>query len=106
LAVFLLWQKAWIKDEIMKWTGFIIFILIALVYIFRFMTRISFRAIDDEQFLSDVFRSSIEQFTCHYDADSVAATAGQIAGALYGCSGIPKEWKNKLVQYERIPSVP
>lgn len=39
------------------------------------------------------------------DADSVAATAGQIAGALYGCSGIPKEWKNKLVQYERIATM-
>ncbi len=36
------------------------------------------------------------------DADSVAATAGQIAGALYGYSGIPQEWKNKLVQHERI----
>ncbi|MCC2000133.1 hypothetical protein [Enterobacter bugandensis] len=35
MAVFLLWQKAWIKDEIMKWTGFIIFILIALVYIWN-----------------------------------------------------------------------
>lgn len=36
------------------------------------------------------------------DADSVAATAGQIAGALYGASGIPKEWLNKLAQKERI----
>lgn len=36
------------------------------------------------------------------DADSVAATAGQIAGALYGYSGIPQEWKNKLVQHEHI----
>ena len=36
------------------------------------------------------------------DADSVAATAGQIAGALYGYSGIPLEWKNKLVQHDRI----
>ncbi|WP_368533548.1 ADP-ribosylglycohydrolase family protein, partial [Enterobacter hormaechei] len=35
-------------------------------------------------------------------ADSVAATAGQIAGALYGYSGIPQEWKNNLVQHERI----
>lgn len=39
------------------------------------------------------------------DADSVAATAGQIAGALYGYSGIPQEWKNKLVQHERIVSM-
>ena len=31
------------------------------------------------------------------DADSVAATAGQIAGALYGYSGIPQEWKNNTL---------
>lgn len=36
------------------------------------------------------------------DADSVAATAGQIAGALYGYSGIPQAWKDKLVQEKRI----
>ncbi|VVT51514.1 ADP-ribosylglycohydrolase family protein [Kosakonia radicincitans] len=36
------------------------------------------------------------------DADSVAATAGQIAGALYGHAGIPQDWKDKLVQHGRI----
>ncbi len=36
------------------------------------------------------------------DADSVAATAGQIAGALYGVSGIPQEWLSKLAQRQRI----
>ncbi|MDX5630993.1 MULTISPECIES: ADP-ribosylarginine hydrolase Tri1 [unclassified Brenneria] len=36
------------------------------------------------------------------DADSVAATAGQIAGALYGYSGIPKVWRDRLVEEERI----
>ncbi|QOV70669.1 ADP-ribosylarginine hydrolase Tri1 [Citrobacter sp. BDA59-3] len=39
------------------------------------------------------------------DADSVAATAGQLAGALYGWSGIPQAWKEKLVQYDRIVSM-
>lgn len=39
------------------------------------------------------------------DADSVAATAGQLAGALYGWSGIPQEWKDKLVQHDRIMSM-
>ncbi|MDY0419433.1 ADP-ribosylglycohydrolase family protein [Enterobacter sp. 170198] len=39
------------------------------------------------------------------DADSVAATAGQLAGALYGYSGIPQEWKDKLVQHERLVSM-
>lgn len=39
------------------------------------------------------------------DADSVAATAGQIAGALYGYAGIPQEWKDKLVQHERIANI-
>ncbi|ADP10122.1 ADP-ribosylglycohydrolase [Erwinia sp. Ejp617] len=36
------------------------------------------------------------------DADSVAATAGQIAGALYGYSAIPLEWRKKLVEEPRI----
>ncbi|MBP2168734.1 ADP-ribosylglycohydrolase [Erwinia toletana] len=36
------------------------------------------------------------------DADSVAATAGQIAGALYGYAGIPQEWRDKLVDEKRI----
>ncbi|QKJ85719.1 ADP-ribosylglycohydrolase [Paramixta manurensis] len=36
------------------------------------------------------------------DADSVAATAGQLAGALYGMSGIPEEWLNKLAEKERL----
>ncbi|RQM36922.1 ADP-ribosylarginine hydrolase Tri1 [Erwinia psidii] len=36
------------------------------------------------------------------DADSVAATAGQIAGALYGYSGIPLAWRNRLAEGSRI----
>ncbi|MCP2231917.1 ADP-ribosylarginine hydrolase Tri1 [Erwinia sp. LJJL01] len=36
------------------------------------------------------------------DADSVAATAGQIAGALYGYKGIPERWREKLVEEPRI----
>ncbi|MEG3127632.1 ADP-ribosylarginine hydrolase Tri1 [Pantoea cypripedii] len=36
------------------------------------------------------------------DADSVAATAGQIAGALYGYSSIPEEWRKKLAEEQRI----
>ncbi|MFU9137172.1 ADP-ribosylarginine hydrolase Tri1 [Erwinia tasmaniensis] len=39
------------------------------------------------------------------DADSVAATAGQIAGALYGYTEIPKEWRDKLVQEPRIAAM-
>jgi len=39
------------------------------------------------------------------DADSVAATAGQLAGALYGLSGIPQEWVNKIVDKDRILSM-
>ncbi len=36
------------------------------------------------------------------DADSVAATAGQIAGALYGVSGMPEEWVCKVAWSEHI----
>ena len=39
------------------------------------------------------------------DADSVAATAGQIAGALYGYSAIPDDWLNKLAQHKRITEI-
>ncbi|EKT4471329.1 ADP-ribosylarginine hydrolase Tri1 [Pseudomonas putida] len=36
------------------------------------------------------------------DADSVAATAGQIAGALYGVSGMPSEWVAKVAWSQHI----
>ncbi|MNO77757.1 ADP-ribosyl-[dinitrogen reductase] glycohydrolase [compost metagenome] len=36
------------------------------------------------------------------DADSVAATAGQIAGALYGVSGMPPEWVAKVAWSQHI----
>lgn len=36
------------------------------------------------------------------DADSVAATAGQIAGALYGYGAIPPDWRERLVEEPRI----
>ncbi|MFZ4835073.1 ADP-ribosylarginine hydrolase Tri1 [Rouxiella sp. Mn2063] len=39
------------------------------------------------------------------DADSVAATAGQIAGALYGYANIPLAWRDKLVQEKHIASL-
>jgi ADP-ribosyl-[dinitrogen reductase] hydrolase len=36
------------------------------------------------------------------DADTVAAVAGQLAGSLYGASGIPAEWIARLAWSERI----
>lgn len=36
------------------------------------------------------------------DADSVAAVAGQLAGALYGANAIPAEWLAKLAWRDRI----
>lgn len=39
------------------------------------------------------------------DADTTAAIAGQLAGALYGRSGIPPEWREQLawgVEIEEI----
>lgn len=36
------------------------------------------------------------------DADTTAAIAGQLAGALYGLSGIPPEWRTRLAWGERI----
>ena len=39
------------------------------------------------------------------DADTTAAVAGQLAGALYGASGIPKSWLEKLAWEPRIRSM-
>ena len=36
------------------------------------------------------------------DSDTTAAVAGQLAGALYGGSGIPRAWLNKLVRRDWI----
>lgn len=36
------------------------------------------------------------------DADTTGAVCGQIAGAIYGETGIPVGWQQKLVQYELI----
>lgn len=36
------------------------------------------------------------------DADTTAAIAGQLAGAIYGLSGIPAEWLEKLAWRERL----
>lgn len=36
------------------------------------------------------------------DADTTAAIAGQLASALYGSSGIPLEWRNKLAWHDEI----
>jgi ADP-ribosylglycohydrolase len=36
------------------------------------------------------------------DADTTAAIAGQLAGALYGVDGIPVRWRNKLIYGEEI----
>jgi ADP-ribosylglycohydrolase len=38
------------------------------------------------------------------DADTTGAVYGQIAGAYYGESGIPENWKNKLTDYDLIRS--
>jgi ADP-ribosyl-[dinitrogen reductase] hydrolase len=36
------------------------------------------------------------------DADTVGAVTGQLAGALYGASGIPARWRDKLAWSQRI----
>ena len=36
------------------------------------------------------------------DADTVAAVTGQLAGALYGRSGIPDRWLYRLVWKDRL----
>ncbi|WP_018185185.1 ADP-ribosylglycohydrolase family protein [Kaistia granuli] len=36
------------------------------------------------------------------DADTTAAIAGQLAGAIYGLTGIPPEWRNRLAWHDRL----
>lgn len=56
-----------------------------------------------ERWHADNFRDAI--LLAANLADSVATTAGRIAGALHGYSGIPQAWKNKPVQHERISGI-
>ena len=39
------------------------------------------------------------------DADTTAAIAGQLAGALYGMLGVPAEWLTQLAWRERLEEV-
>jgi ADP-ribosyl-[dinitrogen reductase] hydrolase len=39
------------------------------------------------------------------DADTVGAVTGQIAGALYGLSGIPPTWRTRLAWGDRIEAL-
>lgn len=38
------------------------------------------------------------------DADTTAAIAGQLAGAVYGAGGIPAPWLDALAWRERLPT--
>ena len=52
---------------------------------------------------TDSFRSAIlTAANLGGDADTTAAIAGQLAGALYGTSGIPSEWLEKLAWRDQI----
>lgn len=39
------------------------------------------------------------------DADTTAAIAGQLAGARWGCAGIPVEWRTRLAEGDRIEAI-
>jgi ADP-ribosyl-[dinitrogen reductase] hydrolase len=53
--------------------------------------------------LTDTFESAIlKAANLGEDADTTAAVCGQIAGAFYGESGIPKHWLKRLVMREEI----
>lgn len=36
------------------------------------------------------------------DADTVGAVTGQISGAIYGYSGIPESWRNKIFDHDKL----
>lgn len=75
------------RDEVQS-TGYVIHTLHAALWCFKH---------------TDNFRDAILLATnLGEDADTVAAVTGQIAGAYYGLSGIPQEWRDKLYDYQRI----
>ena len=39
------------------------------------------------------------------DADTTGAIAGQLAGAVYGLSGIPERWRKRLAWNDRIEGI-
>ena len=52
---------------------------------------------------TDTFRDAIlEAVNLGDDADTTAAVCGQIAGAYYGETGIPTEWRDKLCMRDKI----
>ena len=44
----------------------------------------------------------IQTVNRRYDADTTGAVAGQIAGAMYGLSGIPQRWLDTLIGYDQL----
>lgn len=40
-----------------------------------------------------------------HDADTTAAIAGQLAGARWGCSGIPADWRRRITHADRIEAI-
>ena len=52
---------------------------------------------------SDSFEEAlIKTVNRRFDADTTGAVAGQIAGAIYGLSGIPERWLEKLIWRESV----
>jgi len=52
---------------------------------------------------TDTFEAAILEATnLGDDADTTAAVAGQVAGALYGVEGIPMHWREKVVMRDLI----
>lgn len=52
---------------------------------------------------TDSFRAAVLRATnLGRDADTTAAICGQLAGAFYGESGIPHEWRERLVMADKI----
>lgn len=53
-------------------------------------------------FVEDRQRGAFFGLAVGDDADTTGAVCGQIAGACWGCSSIPKEWLEGLVRSEMI----
>lgn len=69
-------------------TGYVVHTMIAAVWAF--------------QTTSDFRECILKAANLGGDADTIAAVAGQLAGAKYGLSGIPVDWVDKLAQCDHL----
>lgn len=86
------WKNVFEKSiEAIKPTGYVVDTIEAALWAF---------------FTTDSFKDAVlKAVNLGGDSDTIGAVCGQLAGAHYGLSGIPKEWIDRLFQHEELLDV-